>query len=127
MAFKPRDNVIYDELRDVEPATAVNKGDGAIRQDVFGFYIKDRESSGEEVVFIYRMRQVEADKVTGTGEAIISGDRLYYYPAQLAVSPVATGVVGTDYYFCGWAKESAGANVDSVLMNFDGTRYDQNA
>jgi hypothetical protein len=131
MAFRSKDNMIYDELWDVVPAGAassVQHGVGAVRQDVFGFYYSTNLSAGDEVTFIYRQRQVLSDKVTGTGEAIISGDRLYHIVAQNAVSPniPVGGVAGTDYYFCGWAKKNAGANVDEVLMNFDGTRYDQN-
>lgn len=120
-----QDNVIYDELLEVEPATAVNKGDVALQQDVVGFWAKDREAAGEEVTLIYRCRQVLADKRTGTGEEIIAGDRLYFYPTTNNVSPTPTGVAGTDFYFCGWAKENAGANVTEVHMNWDGTRPDQ--
>lgn len=119
-----KDDVIYDELRNVVPGTAVVKGDGAVKQDVFGFYVKDRETVGEEVVLIYRCRQVEATKKVGTDQAILSGDKLYWYLADGHVSPVK-GTVGVDCYFCGWAKEDAGANAITVLMNFDGTRYNE--
>jgi hypothetical protein len=130
MAFEPKDNNIYDELWDVTVAAAVTKGQAVVRQDVFGFYFTavtadDITNSNNEVAFIYRMRQVLADKATGTGEAIVSGDRLYYYPANDNVSPTATGTAGTDYYFCGWAKKSVAAATTTVLMNFDGTRYDE--
>lgn len=130
MAFEPKDNVIYDELWNVELAAAVTKGTAAVRQDVFGFYFfsydpNNPDLDNDEVTFIYRMRQVLADKAAGTGEAIISGDRLYYYPATDTVSPNAVGTAGTDYYFCGWAKKNAGTSESTVLMNFDGTRYDE--
>ena len=130
MAFRQKDDHIYDELKDVVVLAAVTTGEAAVRQDCFGFYLydvtaADIANSRNEVTFIYRMRQVLADKATGTGEAIISGDRLYYYPALDTVSPTATGTAGTDYYFCGWAKESASATAITVLMNFDGTRYDE--
>lgn len=124
--FFAREGHIYDELWDVEAASAATlKGDAAVVQDVFGFYAKDAESATEEICFVYRCRQVEARKVTGTGEDILAGDRLYYIVAQDAVSPniPAGGVLGTDYYNCGWAKKDAGANVATVIMNFDGTRY----
>ncbi len=124
--FEPNDNIIYDELHDVVPGnTTTVKGDPAVRQDVFGFYYKDSESATEEVTFIYRMRQVLANKATGTGESITSGDRLYYIVANNNVSATATGTAGTDHYFCGWAKKSATASETTVLMNFDGTRYDE--
>jgi len=127
MAFRWKDDVIYDELWDVIPATAVTVGQAAVIQDVFGFYIKTREQVGEEICFIYRCRQVEADKIQGTGEAIRAGDRVYAVVAQnFFVTANPTGVAGTDYYFCGWAKKDAAANAEKVLINFDGTRYDEN-
>lgn len=130
MAFIGEDNHIYDELRDVLALAAVTKGQAAVIQDVFGFYLNaitatDIANSRNEVTFIYRMRQVLADKATGTGEAILAGDRLYYYLTLDTVSPTATGTAGTDYYFCGWAKRNAAATATTVLMNFDGTRYDE--
>jgi hypothetical protein len=125
MAFFPKDNVIYDELWNVLPG-AVHKGDYAVVQDVMGFYFFDLETAGDEVTFIYRMRQVEADKKVGTAEAIKAGDKLYYYPALGKVSPTPTGSYGSDYKFCGWAKKDAGAADTTVLMNFDGTRHLEN-
>lgn len=129
MAFRSKDPQIYDELWDVTPAGAAGSvvhGTEAVVQDVFGFYYFTNLVAGDEVTFIYRQRQVLADKATGTGEAILAGDRLYYIVATGLVSPNnGGGVAGTDYYFCGWAKRNAGANVDEVLMNFDGTRYDE--
>jgi hypothetical protein len=120
--FNPVDDIIYSDLYDVQ-ATGVHKGDSAVRQDVFGFYIKRAESALEEIAFIFKMRQVIANKKTGTGEAIISGDKLYYYSADDLVSPVSNYPTS---YFCGWARKSAGANDTTVLMEFDGTRYNEN-
>ncbi len=121
-----KDNQIYDELWEAVPGnTTTEKGDAVLRQDTFGFYMKDSESTTEEVIIVYRCRQVLATKVTGTGEAIISGDRLYYIVASDAVSPNATGTAGTDYYYCGTAKKGATASATTVLMRFDGTRYDE--
>lgn len=128
--FSWNDDMIYDELYDCNPAAAIVKGQGVLKQDVFGFYLKATETdtpADEEIAIIYRCRQVTALKRTGTGEAIIAGDRLYYYPSDERVSPVAVGAAGTDYYFCGWAKEDAASSDIDVLMNFDGTRYDQAA
>jgi len=125
MGFEWKDDVIYDELWDAIPSTAVSKGDAEVVQDTFGFWVKDRESAGEEIAFIYRCRQVLATKVTGTGEDITAGDRLYYIVASSAVSKTATGTAGTDYYYCGTAKKNATATATTVLMRFDGTRYDE--
>lgn len=120
----PRDNVIYDELFNEEVAAARVKGQVEVIQDVFGFWFTD-VAAGAEGTFIYRMRQVVADKAQGTGEAILAGDRVYYIVATGLVSATAVGVAGTDSYFCGWAKRDATAAQAQVWMNFDGTRYDE--
>lgn len=123
--FEMRDLEIYDELRQVLTAVAVEKGDGAISQDVFGFWFTDL-AANHTGVLVYRCRQVSAAKRTGTGEGITAGDRLYYIPAEDVVTPNAGANPGVDSYFCGWAKEDADETADTVLMNFDGTRYDEN-
>jgi hypothetical protein len=121
--FYPKDPVIYDELVDVILGVAsVDKGDPAVIQDVFGFYLVDALIT-ETPVFIYRMRQVVADKVQGTGEEIEAGDRVYYVVASGLVTANPTGAIGTNYYFCGWCKKAAEADDDTVLINFDGTVY----
>ena len=126
MSFFIKDPEIYDELWDVNPATAVAKGDSAVVQDVFGFYIKARVAAGEEIAFVYRGRQVLATKQVGSGEAILAGDRLYYIVATNAVTPNRPGAgAGVTYYYCGTAKKDASANATTVLMRFDGTRYDE--
>lgn len=122
--FHWKDNVIYDELRNVLCAAAAEKGDCAVQQDVAGFWLKDM-TAAELGTFIYRCRQVLAKKRTGTGEPIAAGDRLYYIVAEDVVSRTQVGTIGTDSYFVGWAKEDADEDDDEVLMNFDGTRYDQ--
>jgi hypothetical protein len=126
MTFEAKEVSIYDELEDVEGTTGVVKGDAAVVQDVFGFYAKDLEETGEEIAFIYRCRQVEAQKATGTGQSISAGDRLYYIVATKKVSKTPGSTLhGSSYYFCGWAKRDATANATTVLMNFDGTRYNE--
>lgn len=122
--FYPKDDHIYDELLDIVVSATVVKGEADLVQDCFGFYFT-AGVSGEEVCFVYRMRQVLADKIVGTGQDIQSGDRLFWIPGQDAVSQTPVGVVGTDCYFVGWAKEDASENDTQVLMNFDGTRYDE--
>lgn len=130
LIFEQKDNQIFDELKDIVAAAAVTKGEPAVVRDVFGFYhnavtAEDLTNNRDDVTFIYRCRQVEAVKVTGTGEAIQAGDRVYYIVASEAVSATATGTPGTNSYFCGWAKENATATASTVLINFDGTRYDE--
>ena len=130
-----KDNIIYDELWDVEGPTGTLKGHACVVQDVLGFYVKNAESNNEEICFVYRDRQVEADKMEGTGANILAGDRLYAYrvdgaipwttPQDMYVSPTPVGTFSVDYKFCGWAKKDAGALDATVLMNFDGTRHDE--
>lgn len=122
--FISKDPVIYDELWDVVGGAAVVKGQAAVIQDVFGFYFT-AGAIGDTICLHYRNRQVEADKAVGTGEDILRGDRLYWIVATQLVSATHAGTLGTDSYFCGWAKKSASATDDIVLMNFDGTHYDQ--
>lgn len=123
MPFLWKDNVIYDELWDIVVAAAVTSGQAAVIQDVFGFYLYNG-AVGDEVTFIYRCRQVQADKVTGTGEEISAGEEVYFVIAQNAVSANPAGVIGTDYYFCGIAKKDASASEETVLINFWGDEYD---
>lgn len=130
--FRWKDNrsECYDDLFDVTPPAGTLNGMGFRRQDVFGFVIKDRENAGEDMAFLYNCQQVECAKRVGTGEAIISGDRLFAYPVTAGiplttpqyfeVSPVATGTPGVDYVFCGIAKFDAGANDPTVIFKFIG-------
>lgn len=127
--FYQRDMVIYDEGLNITPGVAVTKGSITIQGDVAAFWIVDSDPADSNTtlqpVAAYRMRQVESDKVTGTGSAIAAGDRLYHVVALNAVQNTVVGTIGTDSYFVGWAKEAATATAEKVLMNFDGTRYDQ--
>lgn len=124
--FEIKDNH-YKHLWDVIPAnTAIVKGDYAVRQDRLVFYIKDVESTTEEVCAIYQCDQVEAQKRTGTSEAILSGDKLYLYVSDGKVSPNAVGTPGVTYYYCGTALENADASDTTVLQEFDGTRHTEN-
>lgn len=128
MAFRQKDTLIYNELRDIVPVANVTKGEAAVVNDVFGFYMNDWNLTDVDldyVVLIYKMRQVEADKATGTGEDIQAGERVYYYPATDTISANAVGTAGTDYYFCGWAKETKTAAESTIIIEFDGTRYDE--
>ena len=128
MAFEQKDTLIYDELRDVVPTANVVKGEAAVVNDVFGFYMNDWNTTDTDldyVVFVYKMRQVLADKAVGTGEDIQAGERVYYYPATDTISANAVGTAGTDYYYCGTAKEDAAAAATTIIIRFDGTRYDE--
>ena len=123
MGFRQKDTQIYDEAW-VNLAADKDALECEVVNDVFGFYLVSGVI-GDEVTFIYRMRQVEADKSTGTGEEISAGDKVYYYPGTDTVSATATGTAGTDYYFVGWAKKDADADAVKVLINIDGTRYSE--
>lgn len=110
-------DIVYDDLRDVEPAAAVTKGEVALRQDCYGVYMYD-EDALTETTFLYKMKQCIADKKTGSGEAIISGDQLFGDPTDdYKVSPTK----GVGFVFLGWARETVGASATTVIMEFDGT------
>jgi hypothetical protein len=128
--FYPRDHQIYDESYDTIPAAAVLKGQPEQRANVFGFWLTDTvQLAGEDIVpqtFVYRMRQVLTDKLTGSGEEITALQRVYAVVAQdFAITANPAGTAGVDYYFCGWAKFDADAADTQVIINFDGTRYDE--
>jgi hypothetical protein len=126
MAFILRDDQqqAYHELWDVVLAVARTKGYAQVYQDVFGFFMT-AGSAGDEVTFIYEATQVRVGKLTGTGEAITSGQKVY---ATLGsnfqlVTANPTGVIGTNYYFVGWAKKDAAAGDSYVLIRFYGHEY----
>jgi hypothetical protein len=125
--FYPRDHQIYDETYDVYALVAALKGAPLVIQDVFGFWLTDViVSTTIPFTFVYRMRQVLADKLTGSGEEIEAGDRVYAVVAQnYFITANPGGTFGIDYYFCGWAKFHASADDTQVIINFDGTRYDE--
>lgn len=127
--FYWEDVTIYNELWDTFPATAVLKGTPEVVQNMFGFWLKDRETDGEEVTFIYKCRQVLADKLVGTGEAILPGDRVYAVvnQAHFVTAGIPAGVAGTDYYYCGVCKRAAVAADAQVLIEFDGTWLEREA
>jgi len=127
MAFEPKDTLDYNHLRDVVPVADVTKGEAVVINDTFCFYLTDWVTTGnpDYAVPVYKMRQVLADKAVGTGEDIQAGERVYYYPATDTISANAVGTAGTDYYYCGTAKETAAAATSTILIRFDGTRYDE--
>lgn len=127
MAFILRDDQqqAYHELWDIVLTAARTKGFGEVIQDVFGFYMV-AGAIGDERCFIYEATQVRAGKVAGTGEAISAGQKVYATAAsnfQLVTANPA-GVIGTDYYFVGWAKKDALASDSEVLIRFWGHEYD---
>lgn len=117
--------VSYRELRDQIPGAVVVKGQAAIIQDVFGFYMKATELAvaGEELAFIYWADQVWADKEQGSGEGVLAGEEVYYNVGSGLVTANPVGVIGVDYYFCGIAKRNADANDEQVLIEFIGDEY----
>jgi hypothetical protein len=126
--FYPKTHLRYDESFDVIPASAVEKGEPAQLRDVFGFWFTDTLDASNlvEQTFIYRMAQVEADKLTGSGEDILALERVYAMVAQAHfITAHPTGTFGVDFYFCGWAKYDAAASDTTVVINFDGTRWDE--
>jgi hypothetical protein len=115
----------YQESWDVIPGQARVKGFAFVDNDVFGFLLTACLTAAQEVAFITRNRQVRVDKLTGTGEAIQRNQNVYATLASNFQSVTANpaGVIGTDYYFVGKAKKDAGADEDTVLIDFWGDEY----
>lgn len=134
MAVRWHDPEIYDEGLDEIPTLAVVADTGAACtvNDCFGFFIKTRQITGEELIHIYRCRQVKVDKRVGSGEGILHEQRVFAYrknaalpwttPQDIEVSANQVGVLGTDYQFIGWAKEDATETDETLDINWDGTR-----
>ena len=103
--FEMKDDVVYDEFFDANPIAGVQKGDPVIKQDTFGFYMRNAlrnnwdATTVEQVAVIYRCRQVYAQKREGSGEEIKSGDRLYFYPTDCLVSRYNASIVGQSVPF----------------------------
>jgi hypothetical protein len=114
----PRDHV-YDDARDVVPAAAVTQGQVALVNDVIGFFLY-AVAALVEATFIYKNKQAVATKAAGSGTAILSLQKLY---VDLATG-IVTNVYASGLYFCGWAKEDADDDADTVLMNWDGTLWE---
>jgi hypothetical protein len=116
----------YQELWDEVPGAVRVRGFAYVVNDVFGFLNIASLTITDEIAFIYRNRQVRADKLTGTGEAILHGQKVYATLGSNFQSVTAnpSGTIGTDYYFCGVAKKDAGADEETVLIDFWGDEYD---
>jgi len=126
--FEAMDLNIYNEISGATATSAVVKGAGEVIQNRFCFHLMGKTAAqiadgDTDLTPIYKMRQVNARKRTGTGETFAGGDNVYYYPSDSRVSSTATGTAGSDYYYCGTCKKPAAASDLVVLMEFDGTRY----
>lgn len=122
--FYPKDTRVYTESYDITTAAAVSKGEPAQLRDVFGFYMISALIN-TLITFVYKMQQVEADKATGSGEAILALERVYYVVATGLVTAHPVGNFGVDYYYCGIAKFDASESAETVIIDFDGTRWDE--
>ena len=121
MAVYLRD-VVYDELQEYEPTAAVTKGQIELIRDVYCFHMV-AAAAGAEATPIKKAKQALADKKTGTGEVIYTGDRLYLDITNQNISPNKGTNTGADDIYCGVAKENAGADDTTVLMEWDGELY----
>jgi hypothetical protein len=126
MAFILRDDQqqSYHELWDQILTAAETKGFAQVVEDVFCFNMT-AGAINDEVTRIYSATQVRVDKLTGSGEDINAGQKVYATLASNFQSVTANpaGVIGTDYYFVGWAKKDAAANETDVLIRFEGDEY----
>lgn len=127
MAFILKDDQApgYEELWDEIPGVVRAKGFGYVVNDVFGFLMAAALTVLDEVTFIWKARQVLADKAVGTGEAITHGMMVYATLTSNFQSVTANpaGVIGTDYYFVGIAKKDSSGSCTTVLISFWGDEY----
>jgi hypothetical protein len=124
----------YEDLWAEEVLADVVKGQPVLINDTFCFYMTGGYAAvagvreADRVTPIWRCKQVLADKVTGSGNDIQRGERVYYIVAGanagLVTANLPAGVIGTDYYYCGIAKETTDEDDEQVWMSFDGSSYD---
>jgi hypothetical protein len=113
----------YQDLWAEAVAAAVVKGQGVVIQDCFCFYLTGG-AIADRVVPIWECKQVYADKKIGTGQAILRGDEVYYDVLDgLVTATPPAGTIGTDFYFCGIAKQDADESDLQVWMSFFGDEY----
>lgn len=115
----------YEEFWDEVPGAIRAKGFGYVVNDVFGFLMTASQNTTDEVTYIWKARQVLADKIVGSGEEIEHGEFVYALASQnfQVVTANPTGTIGTDYYFVGIAKKDAAAGDSTVLISFFGDQY----
>lgn len=115
----------YNESWDVIPGQVRVRGFAYVVRDVFGFLFTAALTATDEVCFIRKCAQVRVDKLTGTGEAIQHGQKVYATLGSnfQSVTASPTGTIGTDYYFVGIAKKDAAAGEATVLIDFWGDEY----
>lgn len=74
---------------------------------------------GDEGVLVYHIEKVIVDKLTGTGESFLPGDKVYWSGVQGAsVTPNYT----TGYYWIGIAVVAAGEDEDEVMIDLKGDK-----
>lgn len=87
-------------------------------QDTFGIVHEDA-AYGEEFEFVYHIEKVIVDKLTGSGEAIVKGQRVYHSGVY---GTGVTAVWQSGFYWIGIATENAGANVATVEIDLKGDK-----
>jgi predicted RecA/RadA family phage recombinase len=107
----------YCALNDVTLSGTVTKGEIAAIGDTYGFYMTDGVN-GDEVAFVYKAKQALVSKLSGTGETITSGERVWYSSSDGKVDGTKAG--NYSIYF-GTALVDAAATDTTVLIEFDGT------
>lgn len=84
-------------------------------QDTVGILLEDADF-GDEGVLWYEAEKVIVPKKTGSSEAFLPGDAVYYDPADGLVTPTAD----SSYYRIGTATEPAVAADALVEIDLDG-------
>ena len=81
---------------------------------------QDKEITiGDEGVLVYHIEKVMVDKLTGTGESFLPGDKVYWSGVQgSAVSPNYT----SGWYWIGIATAAAGESATEVEIDLKGDK-----
>ena len=93
-----------------------------IQYDSAGCKTAKEIEKGDEGVLVYHIEKVMVDKLTGTGESFLPGDKVYWSGVQgAAVTPNFT----TGYYWIGIAVAPAGESDTDVMIDLKGDKASQ--
>lgn len=94
-----------------DSTTTHGAGDMIAVGDTIGVVVEDVGTSSD-FVLVYEAEKIVAPKVTGAGESLAVGGKVYFDPVNFAVTSVATGNV-----CCGRALEGVGTDDAEVLID----------
>jgi len=90
-----------------------------VQETVAVVYFEVAVLAGEKFYPIYHCEKIDVDKLTGTGEAFIAGDKVYW--SGVNGTPVTPNYT-TGYYWIGIATEDAGEDDEVVEIDLKGDK-----